>query len=349
MKTRILAMFFADLLLIILASRSAATPAPEAGRPKEIVSFQAHRFDIQGLAFSPDSKTLASCSGDSHLKLWDAVSGKNIADIKAHMPNRFGGIGMVFGVAFSADGKTLATSGDDSTIKFWDAASGRNTKIIDSRVGKSIMFSPDDKTLVCDYLYLDLATKKALPVVEKPTGSLPTWVFKPNGELLLGMSLRYPEPPSFAVWDVKTGKEIFSYRGERRVVDCVAFSPDGKTVVSREGDHSTRRWVIRVWDLGSGKNTVTIEQPEVPGPMTFSPDGKVLAVSFIPDAQRNDHPSVLRLFEASSGKVLATLKGHKRPVGGHCLVFSPNGRLLASGDSGGIIKIWRLPRRYDAE
>jgi WD40 repeat protein len=347
MKTHILPILSAGFLLVVLCGWSAAAPAPEAGLPKEIASFQAHLV-VEGLAFSPDGKTLASSGREGNVKLWDVASWKNTADFAAHSRKRRSALGVVLAVAFSPDSKTLATSDDDRTIKLWDAATRKNTDSFDAAPTRLLLFSPDGKTLVAEYEMFDLETKKSRKIVEiPPTAGGPVAAFTPKGKLLVGMSFGYPDPPSFAVWDRESGKIILKRKSSRKSCDCGSFSPDGKTVVSTEGDYDTRRWVIRLWDIAGGKNTATFEQPELPCHPTFSPDGKVLAVSCRPAADRNDYPGSIRLFEVPSGKVLATLKGYKRVV--NRLVFSPDGRLLATGTLDGVIKSWSLPKRYKAE
>jgi WD40 repeat protein len=90
----------------------------------------------QGLAFSPDSKRLASAVIRPEVKLcvWDVESGREIYSVKG------GG----FGVAFSPDGKRLASGG-----RIWDAETGQELLSIQSGgYGYGIAFSPDGYLLV---------------------------------------------------------------------------------------------------------------------------------------------------------------------------------------------------------
>ena len=68
---------------------------------------------MNGIAFSPDGKRLASASGDQTVKVWDAMSGQEMVTLKGHTQT-------VNSVAFSPDGKRLASASYDQTVKVWD-------------------------------------------------------------------------------------------------------------------------------------------------------------------------------------------------------------------------------------
>jgi WD40 repeat protein len=348
MKTRTLLIVPSGLLLAVLCGWSEAAPVLPAGRPKEISSFQAHRFHIQCLAFSPDGKTLASGGRDGKVKLWDVATGKNIADFQAHSRDARGAKGMVAGVAFSPDGKTLATCGNDRTVKLWDVTTGANTVTFHRVTVPSappLAFSPDGKMLICDDQLFDLARKTDRPIIERSMSFCFWAAFDADGKLLIASSNGgWPDLPCFWLWDEKTGKKVHTCEGKvkNQLIYCAEFSRDGKTAISIDGWHT-----IRLWDTATGKNTASFEQPDIPGAAILRSDGKVLIFSCRRTANRNDYPGTLRLLEVSNGKVLANLKGHERDI--TCIALSRDDRLLASGDMSGVIKIWKLPARYKAE
>ena len=57
-------------------------------------------------------------SDDRTVKLWDAATGKLLANLPGHTDS-------ICSVAWSPDGKTLASSSGDTTLKLWDAATGK--------------------------------------------------------------------------------------------------------------------------------------------------------------------------------------------------------------------------------
>lgn len=117
-----------------------------AQEPKLRATLKGHNGAVVAVAFSPDSKTLASASYDGRLKLWDMTTGKERATLGEYR-------GCLGCVAFSPDGKTLASGAIGSpglfpdlyNVNLRDVASG---KIRTTLKGKtlfvhSVAFSPD--------------------------------------------------------------------------------------------------------------------------------------------------------------------------------------------------------------
>ena len=101
-----------------------------------------HAEPVLSVAFSSDSKILASGSEDETIKLWDVATGKERATLRGHA------IG-IYSVAFSPNGNLLASGSHDATIKLWDVATGKLRATLNGHefVARSVAFSPDGKTL----------------------------------------------------------------------------------------------------------------------------------------------------------------------------------------------------------
>jgi WD40 repeat protein len=101
---------------------------------------------VGGIAFSPDSRTLAT--GGAHTAyLFDVATGRIRATLAHEARENYED--QVEAVAFSPDGKLLATASQDGTAKLWDAATGKLKATLKGQYAFSIIaFTPDGKTVV---------------------------------------------------------------------------------------------------------------------------------------------------------------------------------------------------------
>jgi WD40 repeat protein len=101
-----------------------------------------HTDLVQGVAFSPDGRHVASASWDRTVKVWDVTTGKLVRTLAGHTDR-------LFCVAYSPDGKWIASGGEDCTVRFWDDATGKEVRTLRGHTSliSGLAFSPDSKRL----------------------------------------------------------------------------------------------------------------------------------------------------------------------------------------------------------
>ena len=106
------------------------------GNTLQTLSGQPTTFN--GMAFSPDGKTLATTMGNNNINLWDVASGKTRFVLSGHAD-------LVILVVFSPDGKTLASTSYDKTIKLWNVATGQLLNTLSGHTDSifGAVFTPD--------------------------------------------------------------------------------------------------------------------------------------------------------------------------------------------------------------
>jgi WD40 repeat protein len=115
----------------------------------------------------------------------------------------------------------------------------------------------------------------------------------------------------------------------RDEVKSVAFSPDGDTIASTNGDKTIKLWHRDATPIA----TLTGHSDRI-WQVRFSPDGRTIA------SASSDNTVKLWKIEADKTPVLlTTLVGHRNAVRG--VSFSPNGEMLASASDDKTVKLWR--------
>jgi WD40 repeat protein len=203
-----------------------------------------NNLGIPAVAFSPDGRTYLTGGKDKQAWLWDAATGERLRS--------FTHIDVVRAVAYSPrDGRTVVTGSDDETAQLWDAETGekRGLPLIHHAAVTSVAFSPDGKHVLTgcqDNLarLWDPDTRKIVRTFAHH-GWVLSAVFSPDGRLVLTGSL----DGTARLWDRATGLPVgppvrhdkAAFLGlELNWVPAVAFSPDGRTLVTGGTDKKAR-------------------------------------------------------------------------------------------------------------
>jgi len=261
-------------------------------------------------------------------------------------------------VVFSRDGKTLFSAGCWS-LCFWDAATGRKTGGIDlekdSPPTKNTLaacaLSPDGKTLAMTMRFegtirlVDAATGKEIRRLEghaRGFDATRSVDFAPDGKTLASVGM----DGAIRLWDVATGKETQKLAPLLGAFDLfVKFSPDGKMLVSKDGGSVRLREVLtgkeihKLQTAGGGPvigtgppGAVVAAASSRPVDVSFSPDGKIIAVGYIGSVHLWETLTGKKIREIAflPEKVAFPFGAQNVPLTASAVVFSPDGKTLAA-------------------
>lgn len=337
----------------IAADHSVGPGSPtRVGKPIFVLQ-TGHSSSWLAVAFSPDSRILASGDHAGMIKLWDTATGRLRATVQGQAPG-------VHALAFSPNGALLASAGADGTVQLWNAATGELHGAL--QTGRmdvwSIAFSPDGGLLASassdtNVVLWDVARGSRHATLKGHRGWVKGVSFLPDGKTLVSGALdgtiifwdvasatkraivAAGDILSLAVssdgqwlasgdrdgtvklWDPATATMRFTLGRDSGFVDSLAFSRDGSTLAATVGR-------IRVWNTATRKERNVGELRAGSGwefdshGVTFSPDGKQMALG-------SGQSVVLR---TSTFALLRTFPAHTEPT--WAVAVSPNGATLAS-------------------
>ncbi|MFO0841399.1 MAG: protein kinase [Gemmataceae bacterium] len=293
-----------------------------------------HSGEVQAVAFNRDGTRFATGGLDEVVKVWVTATGREVASIQGHSSK-------ILTIAFDPSGPPgdeRLTSGDKAgVVKIWDSLGKRQPREFLGHTRSPVTdlaFSGDGRTLAstCQLektaIVWDVATGKPRQRFDAPAERI---ALSPDGKVLATAGgLQLEEPGHLKLWDV-VGRLLHEIKGHPVYVYSVAFSPDGRSLLSASGNpRDDKPGFVKVHDVATGAERAS-----------FRPDlGVVSAVTW--------HPKFDQIALAGQEKVaLVCRRDGTRPrrfTGIKdfplSLAFSPDGNTLACGDFSGAIYLW---------
>jgi WD40 repeat protein len=282
----------------------------------------------RALAWSPDGSTLAVGVNwpKRRVNLYHVQSGKLVGALP--FPDRF-----LTGISFSRDGRTVAAWDFRNTVvQLWDVRRKKALRPLWPALLGPPQWSPDGSTLAGPstggtFAFLHVRNARAAYV---PSGHLivagVSW--RPDGKVLATGG----SDGTVQLWDTRTGWLIRGLGGWAADAHRVSWSPDGCTLAAHSTDDT-----VQLWDLRTGNVSVLPAPSGERSPyrsaqshwyLQWSPDAKVL-------------------FSTQAAGAVATWSpsgGAPPPYSAGALViaYDRQGRLVATLDSGGALRVFDL-------
>lgn len=217
-----------------------------------IRAFKSGLERINSVAFSADGILLSAGSPKEELEpalvqLWNADTGELIRTIQGAYEIR------IKSITFSPDGTRILSGGFDSsnkpTAKLWDTSTGQLIRAFDEDslvIGSVSVAFRGDRILSAsdDHVTLWDASTGRLVRTFPNSGSVYSVAFSPTGDRVLGAYTL-----TINLWNAETGQLLHAFNGHSDRVRSVAFSNNGRRIVSGSADGSVRLWSATTGEL----------------------------------------------------------------------------------------------------
>jgi WD40 repeat protein/transcriptional regulator with XRE-family HTH domain len=147
--------------------------------------------------------------------------------------------------------------------------------------------------------------------------------FSPDGKYLVTSS----SDKTARIWDLAAGKTIHVFSDGNNGLEWVAFSPNGKYIVTADGSGNS----ARLWDVASGQ-TIRIFSGHtgIVYAAAFSPDGKLIVTV--------SGDKTARIWDVATGNTLHVLTGHTDWA--VRTAFSPDGKYVVTASADRTARLW---------
>jgi WD40 repeat protein len=251
-------------------------------------------------ATSPDGSEFVVAFADRTARIYNSIDGRILAPLAGHGD-------AVTSVSFDPTGRVIATGSDDGTVRLWNATASDELEPIASR------------SVAAKAFLAQLARRSRVGRV----GALARAHVQHIAVSSDGSTVATTDARDAFLWDAKTGALLHTLAGHRGLITDVAFSPDGRAVVTSSVDHDAR-----IWDVASGRLLHVLRGHFFPVySAAFSPDGDwVVTASQL----------TAGLWSAATGQLVEYLRGSPKPL--QAAAFGSGGTSILAVSRDGIVR-----------
>ncbi|KAI5829073.1 WD40 repeat-like protein [Schizophyllum commune Tattone D] len=287
---------------------------------------------VEGIAFTPNGRFLASSAMDGIIRLWDMRTPERFGEFNRWYP---GGL-----LAFSPDSKYMAMASRLNNLMLWDlehnrciAKAGAQAPHCIGRI-QCMAYSPEGSYIACGTsrgamwlwnLKTALLFEAGRTTFETRNSAIVSVVFSPNGKTVASIS----KDSTLQHWDMESQQYLhLPYNPALEEITCVAISSNGKFIAVGLGCGT-----LRIWDAE------TLAQV---GHDLVGDEERIRSVAFSPDSARvASRSTVVRIWDVETQRQHGDdFRLSSRSYAAHCMVFSPDGRCIVSGFSDGTVRTW---------
>jgi WD40 repeat protein len=212
----------------------------DAETDREIATLRGMSGAVRNVVFDPSGKTLVTLGRTA--RVWDVATGR---ELRAIAKDELGGANHVLDAAFSPDGRRLVI-GTDEGASVWDAATWQKVTQLTLAAAKwecwAVAYSPDGSKVAASgdgvVAIWDAATwGKLADLPNNPGGEAVRDLAISSDSRLIAAANRNGAVP---VWDLRTFESVYVLSETPKAASRVAFSPDGRLLMSVHGDGRVR-------------------------------------------------------------------------------------------------------------
>jgi WD40 repeat protein len=308
---------------------------------------------VNSVDLSPNGAFAVAGSDDGMVRLIDLASGLVTQTMNDNRKSLIGSNPFQSpsrAVAFSPNGNFIA-SGSYPGVAIFEVSTGTLVRSYPrTSYTNAIAYSPDGQKIAAGSAgvqlpatypgsieILDVNSWSSLISIPVPNGGVRSVSFSPDGQSIAAARVN----GEVAVYDVNSGLLKMSFGNiALDYAIGVAFSPDGRTIVTSGGSATQwREGQVKLWDVQSGQMLKVAKDGSRSESVTFCPDGTKVAAGNADGAVRVYSLPSLTLIAQSGPATFGNNNVHQGFV--QSIVFSKDGKLLLSGSIDQSIKTWR--------